>query len=101
MAFTMTPIEDRIAQLEWKPKQEQAKKAQIEAKKRALANQKSHADDTRRKILVGAIILNKVATGDWPENKFIQMVDTHLTRDGDRALFVLLPLPQDPPTTTD
>ena len=91
----MTPLQERIAKLELKLQQEKAKQAQIEAKQRAMAKKKNHADDTRRKILVGAIVLNKVAIGDWPEEKFTNMVDTHLTRDDDRALFGLAPLPKD------
>ena len=96
----MTPLQERIAKLELKLQQEKAKQAQIEAKQRAMAKKKNHADDTRRKILIGAIVLNKVTNGDWPESKFINMVNAHLTRDDDRALFGLAPLPKDQATDT-
>ncbi len=100
METLMTPLQERIAKLELKLQQEKAKQAQIEAKQRAMAKKKNHADDTRRKILIGAIVLNKVTNGDWPESKFIKMVNVHLTRDDDRALFGLAPLPKDQTTDT-
>ena len=96
----MATIDERIASLELKLQQEKAKRSQIEARKRSAAKKKNHADDTRRKILIGAIVLNKVTNGDWPESKFINMVNVHLTRDDDRALFGLAPLPKDQTTDT-
>ena len=98
--MSMATIDERIASLELKLQQEKAKRSQIEARKRSAAKKKQHAEDTRRKILVGAIVLNKVAIGDWPEEKFTNMVDTHLTRDDDRALFGLAPLPKDQVSNT-
>ena len=53
---------------------------------------KKRADDTRRKILVGAAILAKVESGEWPEKKMLAMMDSALTRKDDRALFGLEPL---------
>ena len=78
----MASIDERIAALETKLKQEKAKKQQIEARKRAALAKVSRQQDTRRKILVGAAILAKV-------DKLLAMLDVALTRADDRALFDL------------
>ncbi len=85
----MATIEERIATLEQKLKQERAKKHQIEARKRAAESKAKRSIDTRRKILVGAAILAKVERGEWPQDKLLAMLDASLTRADDRALFDL------------
>ena len=85
----MATIDERIAALEAKLKQEKAKKQHIEARKRTMEAKKKRSEDTRRKILVGAVILAKVEHGEWPQEKLLAMLDAALTRDDDRALFDL------------
>ena len=85
----MATIEDTIVNLEAKLRQAKAKKQQIEARKRAMEIKEERAKDTRRKILVGAVILAKVDRGEWPKDKLLAMLDTALTRSDDRALFTL------------
>lgn len=51
--------------------------------------------DTRRKILAGAMVLDRVARGDLPEKLFLGDMDRFLERDQDRALFELPPRSQD------
>ena len=95
----MATIEERIAALETKLKQEKAKKQQIEARKRAAESKAKRSQDTRRKILVGAAILAKVERGEWPQDKLLAMLDVSLTRADDRALFDLpAPKPEQPTT---
>ncbi len=95
----MATIEERIAALETKLKQEKAKKQQIEARKRAAESKAKRSIDTRRKILVGAAILAKVERGEWPQDKLLAMLDASLTRADDRALFDLpAPKPEQPTT---
>jgi hypothetical protein len=89
----MASIDERIAALETKLKQEKAKKQQIEARKRA-ALKVSRQQDTRRKILVGAAILAKVERGEWPKDKLLAMLDVALTRADDRALLTCKHQPQ-------
>ena len=98
----MATIEERIAALETKLKQEKAKKQQIEARKRAAESKAKRSQDTRRKILVGAAILAilaKVERGEWPQDKLLAMLDASLTRADDRALFDL-PTTSTPDTET-
>lgn len=85
----MASIEERIEALEKKLKQEKARKAQIEARKRSAAAKIERQNDTRKKILVGAVILAKVERGEWPKEKLLAMLDAALTRSDDRALFEL------------
>lgn len=85
----MAGIDDTITALETRLKQAKAKKQQIEARKRAVEAKKKRSDDTRRKVLVGAVILAKVERGEWPKDKLLAMLDSALTRVDDRALFDL------------
>jgi hypothetical protein len=92
----MATIEERIAALETKLKQEKAKKQKIEALKRAAESKAKRSIDTRRKILVGAAILAKVERGEWPQDKLLAMLDASLTRADDRALFDMPAMPEKP-----
>jgi hypothetical protein len=38
--------------------------------------------------------LKKVESGDWPREKMISLLEDHLTKKSDRALFDLEPLPE-------
>ena len=91
----MATIDERIATLEAKLKQEKARKQLIEARKRAAESKLKRSQDTRRKILVGAAILAKVERDEWPEAKLLALLDATLTRSDDRALFGL-PLRTEP-----
>ena len=84
-------IEAKIKAQETKLKQLKAQKQQIEARQRAAAAKISRQQDTRRKVLVGAVILAKVERGEWPKDKLLAMLDVTLTRADDRALFELPP----------
>jgi len=85
----MTSIDERIALLEVRLKQEKAKKQQIEARKRVAEAKTQRSQDTRRKILIGATILAKVEQGEWPQERLLSMLDLSLNRSDDRALFDL------------
>ena len=85
----MPSIEDTIAALEAKLKQAKARKQLIENRKRAIEQKLSRRQDTRRKVLVGAVILARVERGEWPRDKLLALLDSHLTRADDRALFDL------------
>ena len=92
----MPSIDERIAALERRLKQEKARKQQMEARQRAAEQQRRRTADTRRKILVGAVILAKVERGEWPQEHLHELMDQALTRTDDRALFGLLPIPTEP-----
>jgi len=90
----MARLADRIATLEAKLKEAKAKQQQIEARQRAADAKRTRQQDTRRKVLVGALILSRVERGEWPREKLLAMLDAALTRADDRALFELPPIPE-------
>lgn len=83
----------RIADLEAKLKQAKAAKQQLEARRRATENKKARAEDTRRKILVGAAVLAAVERGELSRDQITALLNNSLTRADDRALFNLPPSP--------
>ena len=87
----MATLDERIAALEAKLKQEKAKKQKLEARKKAAESKQKRAEDTRRKILVGSILMANVERGTYPEEKFRAMLDKYLEREDDRKLFDLPP----------
>jgi hypothetical protein len=82
-------LDERIQGLEEKLEQLKARQARVEARKRALASRRARKDDTRRKILAGAIVLAKVEAGELDAKRFRQWLDQAITRADDRALFEL------------
>ena len=62
--------------------------AQIQAIKSKEAIQK-RKDDTRRKVLIGGVVMKLLRTGEMPEDRITKMLDKHLEKDADRALFDL------------
>ncbi len=75
--------------LEERLKQLQAKQQRAQARKQALASRRTRRDDTRRKILVGAIVLAKVEQGVIDQSTLLGWLDGALIREEDRALFGL------------
>jgi hypothetical protein len=55
-------------------------------------NAKKRKDDTRRKILAGAAVLDEMAKNDKLKAEIHKLLASFLTRDNDRALFGLSPL---------
>ena len=87
----MSTIDETIAALQVRLKQAKERKQQIESRKKALLQKQERANDTRRKILVGALILANVERNEWPREKLIAMLDSGLSRAEDRVLFDLAP----------
>ena len=87
----MAKLEERISAMEQRLKQLKARQQRAEARKRTLLSQKKRQADTRRKILVGAIVLAQVERGEFSERELRELLDRWLERDDDRALFNLPP----------
>jgi hypothetical protein len=88
----MVAIEERIKATEAKLKQLKTHAQKIEARKRAQASKQERAADTRRKILVGAMMLDHMSKSEETKTQIIANLDTCLTRADDRALFDLAPV---------
>jgi hypothetical protein len=80
-------LDERITGLEVQLKQLRTRQQRIEARKRALLSRRERAADTRRKILVGAIVLAKVEQGELDAGLLRSWLDAALTRADDRRLF--------------
>ncbi len=87
----MVDLNERISTLEDRLKQLKAKQHQIDTRRRTQESRKTRKDDTRRKILVGAVVLAKVDRGDLSGTQLRQWMSESLTRPDDRALFNLPP----------
>ena len=85
----MPKLDEKIAAAEAKVKQLKVRQRQIETRKRSLAVKNERGKDLRRKILVGAIVLEKVAIGEIPKEDLRRWIDPKLSRADDRALFDL------------
>ena len=59
------------------------------SRKKAAQAKRSRQEETRRKVLVGAVVLAKLEDGTYPETEFTAMMDAALTRAEDRRLFGL------------
>jgi hypothetical protein len=82
-------IDERIEALEERLKQLKARQQRIEARRRSLESRRTRRDDTRRKILVGAIVLAKVDQGVIDETVLRGWLKGGLSRPDDKALFGL------------
>ena len=93
----MPTIDEKIAEIEEqakkKIKQLKAKKELLEARKVQALIKGKRSNNTRRKILAGAMTLEISERDQEARQRFIKQMDKYLTRTDDRALFDLPPLP--------
>lgn len=82
-------LDERITALESRLKGLRAKQQRITARQRALETRRNRKEDTRRKILIGAVVMARVEQGRFPEADLRAWLDEVLTRPDDRALFEL------------
>jgi hypothetical protein len=80
---------ERIERLKQTLKQLETQEQRTERRRRAFESRRSRKEDTRRKILAGAIVLAKVEQGALDGALFQRWMDEALTRADDRALFKL------------
>ena len=85
----MPKLDQQITTLEDKLKQLKVRHQRLEARKKAIQTQRERKANTRRKILVGAIVMAKVEQQVLDEKLLRGWLDQGLTRADDRALFGL------------
>ena len=85
----MRKMEERIATLKKQLKTLQGQHVKLEAKRKREEAQRAKKDDTRRKLLAGTVVLEKVARGKIEEAQFCEWLNGALTQREDRALFNL------------
>ena len=87
----MPKLDDQISTLQDRLSQLKLRQQRLDARKRAVEAQRERKTETRRKILVGGIVLAKLRRGEIDAEQFRSWLDQALTRAGDRALFDLSP----------
>lgn len=85
----MTKIDERISALEDKLKQLKARQQRLDNRRRAVESRRARKADTRKKILLGAIVLARLEQGRLQKTDVNGWLDEALTRADDRALFEL------------
>jgi len=81
-------MNDRLKKLEERRSKIAAEIARVKARE-AAQNRK---EDTRRKVLLGALLLAMVEKGEWPKEKIDSALARFLSRPQDRSLFDLPPV---------
>jgi hypothetical protein len=85
----MPKLDERIATLQERLQQLKAQQQRSAARQKAIESRRQRKEDTRRKILVGAVVLARIEQGRFPEADLRAWLDETLTRADDRALFEL------------
>ncbi len=85
----MPKLDEQITVLETRLKQLKAKQQRVEARRRSIEARRTRKVDTRRKVLIGAVVLARIEQGRFPETELRAWLDEALTRDDDRVLFDL------------
>lgn len=92
----MTSRTQKIEALRIKLQQLEAAEKAAEARSRAAANKQVRTDDTRRKILLGAFVLERIELAEMRAFEVRGAAfGAWLTRPSDRGLFGLSALPPD------
>ena len=86
--MNMADLDEKIAKLEDLLKQTKARKQKNEAQKRAALQKANRSNDTRRKILVGSLVLAETVS-EVQQAELKKRLDVFLTRASDRAIFEL------------
>lgn len=88
----MPKLDQQILTLQQKLQQLQLRQQRLDARKRAVNGLRERKSETRRKILLGGLILEKLRQGELDRALVDSWLDEALTRAADRALFGL-PVP--------
>jgi hypothetical protein len=86
-------LKEKISSLEERLKSLKAQELKENQRRRTFESRKARKEDTRRKILIGSIVLARVQQGRLAESELRAWLDEALTRSDDRLLFSLSPAP--------
>ncbi len=87
----MPTLEERVAAAREKLKTLEERRKRADARKKSIESKQARKAETRRKILVGAVVLARVDQGRFDKELLLGMLDEALRRDDDRQLFDLPP----------
>lgn len=86
-----TALRNKIQSIEERLKQLRMQERQLQQKLKTVESKKSRREETRRKIITGAIMLNEMDSDPSLKAVFLQKLDSMLKKPSDRKLFNLLP----------
>ena len=92
MSQILVKLEASIEAQQKKLAQLKAQRQRIEARDRSRAQAATRKQDTRRKILAGAMLLDLMSKDANLQKQMLAKLESFLTREDDRALFGLQPL---------
>ncbi len=87
----MPKIDEQISTLQDRLTQLKLRQQRLDLRRQAREAQRERKAETRRRFLVGAIVLDLVKSGEFDRAKLQEWLDLKLTRRDDRALFELPP----------
>jgi large subunit ribosomal protein L7/L12 len=85
-------LDEQISTLQERLTQLKLRQQRIEVRKHAVDSLRERKAETRRRILVGALVLEKARTGEMDPILLRGWLDQALMRAADRALFELAPI---------
>jgi len=86
---TPSPLDAQIEEQRTRLAQLRVHQQRIESRLRFLSARRSRREETRRQILIGRVILDKIEHGGFDEKLLRVLLDEALTREEDRRLFAL------------
>ncbi len=87
----MPKLDEQISTLQERLTQLKVRQERSDARKHMLQSLRERKAETRRRILVGALVMSKVRAGEMDENMLRNWLDQTLTSAHDRGLFGLAP----------
>lgn len=89
MATSIEKAQQRVKDLEEKLKTAKALKQKAEARIKSVETKQKKKEEDRRKILIGAMMLDQMHKNDATKTSVMAKLDGFLTRADERALFGL------------
>ena len=89
MSEKIQRLDEKIQKQEEEIKRLKALKRKAESTKRAKDREQQRKDDTRRKILIGACMMEIIEENPEAKDRLIKQLDNFLTTERDRKLFDL------------
>jgi hypothetical protein len=86
----MPKLDEQIATLQERLKQLKLRQQRTEQRRQAMETRRERKAETRRRILIGGIVLAKLRQGDSEAAIIRGWIEEAVTREGDRALFELV-----------
>lgn len=84
-------LDEQIAEIQEKLKRLKLVQSARAERQKAISQERQRKEHTRRKILIGAIVMAKIEQGVMDDSQLKSWLDQALTRADDRALFGLEP----------